>query len=457
MYDLALTEEEERRAEEPAPVVAAVPPRVELMHRLQRGAGNASVARMLARKPHGADAQRRRAAKLGAVPAVAVLAAYLPALIPRLSPEQIAQLQRVIDGAVINPGVSERWSAVAQKDEQHHRKYGVYDEKLGDQEEAIAKEFVPTGPADKRIHLDAAALFTPDLFTPRNDNPDEAAFLTGIRSYLEAKGIWLLVGDGTFPEVWLSLGPEPDGSKTIRAPLGWLTQESLLETQLLGANHFDRVVEGRVATTFQREADHVFDQVESGREEHFVRERLRDDTVFGVVEVSDLVGGVDWPSKSIWDAPFDALMEALDLRNAGEWSRATATLIAASQLAQAAAGRLHTAAEASEAGASVTAKWLTRVKVAAQITETVLMAWTGAVAVAGIGTAGAGGGAAAAGAGAAEIDALAEQTLQRYLARNPELAGELSSKVEAVKTAAGTVDRGVGAGRGVGEGFQRWP
>ena len=87
-----------------------------------------------------------------------------------------------------------------------------------------------TDAGDKRIHLDGKKLFTEDIFKPETDNPDEAAYLDAIRQRLEERGVWLLIGDGVVPEIWLSLGPEPDGSKTIPTPLGLLTQKGLLAT-----------------------------------------------------------------------------------------------------------------------------------------------------------------------------------------------------------------------------------
>ena len=64
-------------------------------------------------------------------------------------------------------------------------------------------------------------------------------------------------------------------------------------------------------------------------------------------------------------------MEAYDLRNAGKWTEATATLVASGRLLKASANRLHTAAEASIEGAETAVKWLRRVKTAAEITELV--------------------------------------------------------------------------------------
>jgi hypothetical protein len=369
-----------------------------------------------------------------------------PALLAHLTREQLEQIQTVVDAAAINPGVRERYREAEQKATKVYGELSVRDEKLGRHADRIYDEFVLTDAGDKRIHLDAKLLFSEDLFKPTTDNPDEAAFLDGIRQWLEERGVWLLIGDGVNPEVWLSLGPEPDGSKTIPTPLGLLTQKGLLATGLLGANFYEKVHMGPVARSFQKEADHIFNEVQSGRHEHFIRERDRDDAFFGVTEISDWLGDADWPSKDIWDPPFAALMEAYDLRNAGKWAEAMGALVASGRLLKAAANLLHTAAEASMEGAETAVKWLRVVRDAAVIVESALLVWTGASAVVG-------GTRMAASATATEIDALAEATLKRYVARNPALAEEVS--VQVVKGPPGTVSRGIPMPRG-GGGFQEF-
>ena len=309
-----------------------------IMSQLRLGAGNAQIGRLIAgtaparaagpvlqRKRRSKGAERKAAAELGAPDAFELVGQRQPALLAHLSREQLDQIQTVVDAAAINPGVRERYGDAERKATKVYGELSVRDEKLGRAADRIYDEFVLTDAGDKRIHLDARKLFTEDIFKPETDNPDEAAYLDAIRQRLEERGVWLLIGDGVSPDIWLSLGPEPDGSKTIPTPLGLLTQKGLLATGVYGAGFYEHVHMGPVARSFQKEADHIFNEVQSGRSEHFMRERDRDDAFFGVTEISDWLGDADWPSKDIWDPAFEALMAAYDLRNAGKWTEATAT------------------------------------------------------------------------------------------------------------------------------------
>jgi hypothetical protein len=350
----------------------------------------------------------------------------------------------VIDASAINPGVRERLAEAEQKATKQYGSLTVRDEKLGRAADRVGEELVPVGANDKRIHLDAKPLLYPELFTPKTDNPDEAAFLDGVRGYLERNGVWLLMGDGLDPEVWLSLGPVADGSKTIPTVLGGLTQDSLLNTQLLGANFYEQVDRGPVSRGFDREANRLFDRIENGRAEHFERGRIRDDAFPGVVEVSDWAGDADFPDIGIWDPPFELLIKARNEWNAGHTVQAFASLVASARIAKTAATVLSTYAEKTEEGARIAVKWLERAKTAGKVAETALLIMSGVGIVAG-------GGRLAAGAVATEIDVLAERELASYAARNPFLRS--AETVEVVESGVrGQTLRGTSYG---GEGWHK--
>jgi hypothetical protein len=410
---------------------------------------SASGGTSVQRKARSTESRRQRAAELGAADARRVLYSQVPLLVQHLTPAQIDQFQRVIDAAAINPGVRERYNEAEAKATTRYGQLTMRDEKLGGAADRIRAELVPLEAKDRRIHLDAEPLFTPELFTPSTDNPDEVAYLRTLREDLRKNGVWLLIGDGIDPRVWLSLGPEADRLKTINAPFGVLTRHGLIDTPLLGANYYEKVDRGPVKRGLEKEADRLFSAIESGRAEHYLRGRIRHDTVVGVAEVSDVLGGADFPDRDIWDGPDECLKAARTHMSAGRTVAAGATLIASAKLTQAASKLLSRYADETTEGAEIAVKWLKRAKTTSEIIETLLMIATGVGVIAGVGRA-------AATATASEVDILAERLLARYIARNPQLAEQVS--VRFVKTrAVGTIDRGSASFQRMSRGFEHWP
>jgi hypothetical protein len=422
-------------------------------------ATNGSIALPVQRRPSVAERKRRtRATALKAADAPSLLQASLPFAAARMSAEQVGQVQKVLDAAVVNPEVKKeadaiyRKSVIAQSGSLVNR-----DPDIVRQSDRKMEEFVPISESDKRIRLDYKALLSPDALTPRTDNADEGGYLERVRNTLIGKGVWLrfapkLVRDPEDPsrhvydqrqfEAWLSLGPNGDA---IPTKTGEITRDALLGTTLLGAGYYENVYQGPIQSALDREIKRLISNIESGVEQHNMLAKIRRDAFPGVAEVSDVLGGADFPSRSIWDQPHKLVLRAMEMNVGGNVSGAQAFLVAAAVVTRHSARLLSEYIDDSSTGVERAVTVLKVAKTAGQIAE-VGLAVTGVVGIA-RGVTGLAGEAAL----ASDIEVAAEQYGKRYIARAGHHADELRA-VQYVRQPAGSVAGGVKPGTSSGAG-----
>lgn len=367
---------------------------------------------------------RQGAKTLKAADARTVLQASLPFVLDHMTGQQVQQMQRALDAAVVNPNVR-----------------------------------------SKPIRLDFEALLTPEALQAKTDNPDEAAYLETVRQTLATRGVWLrfapkLVRDPEDPsrhvidartfEAWLSLGPD---GETIPTESGRLTRDALLGTTLLGAGYYRRVHQGAEQSALDTEIRRLVGQIETGLTEHQRLVKRREDAFVGVAEISDALGGADLPDRSIWDQPRQFVLRAMDLNVGGNIKGSQAFLVTAAILTRNAGQLLADYIAASSAGAQKAVAVLKVVKTAGEVAEFGL-AVTGVVGVVRR-AAGAAGASAATGG---SVDAAAERVVRQYVAENPAIAGDLA-RVRWVPGPKGSVGGGVkpGSSAGAGTGWSKWP
>ncbi|MBE7554425.1 MAG: hypothetical protein HS126_25520 [Anaerolineales bacterium] len=436
-------------------------------------AGNPVVTGLVQRRPSSKELkQRQRAKALQAADARTLLQTSLPFVLERMTGEQVQQMQRVLDAAVINPDVQKeykdlyRQSIVAQSGSLVMR-----DPKKVRRAERAMESFIPVTEADKRIRLDFKALLTTEALQPTTDNPDEAVYLEKVWQTLEARGVWLrfapqLVRDPEEPsrhffdprtfEAWLSLGPNGD---TIPTEAGRLTRKALLGTTEFGAGYYEHVHQGVVQSALEKETRRLLSEIESGVMQHNMLAKIRRDAFFGVTEISDFLGGADFPDRSIWDQPHQLVLKAMDLNIGGNVRGSQAFLVAAAILTRNAGRLLSEYIDDTSSGAERAVAVLKVVKTAGEVAE-VGLAVTGVAGVvrgAGRVVAGEAGAAGATAATGGSVDAAAEQLVRQYVAKNPEIAGELAN-VRWVPGPRGSVAGGVkpGSSSGAGTGWHSW-
>ncbi len=426
-----------------------------------------SLARPVQRKPSAADVGRRtRATKLGAADARTLLGAKLPVALATMTDAQIGQMQRVLDGYVTNPEIQKEAAALDKKSViAESGGYQNVDERVARQASSKRDELVSVSEADRRIRLDHKLLLTKDALSPRSDNPDEVRYLTRVSNTLANRGIYLRfnpkrVRDLEDPsvwtidprqfEAWLSLGPTGDAIPTQD---GKVDREALLKTQLLGAGYYEHVDIGPAQSALRREINRLVSNIDSGIDQHSMLERIRDGAFPGVAQVVDLVGGADFPDTRYFDAAHKLVVRALEMNIGGNLAGSQAFLVCASVLARDGALQLKSYLDATNSGGEMVVKVLKVAKVAGQVAAAGL-AVTGVVALA------EGGIAAATGEGAAafssDLDVAAQQTLDRYAARQGLHADELRV-IQTMKSPPGSVAGGVkpGTSSGAGEGFHK--
>lgn len=436
-----------------------------------RRAGGAAPSRTgslpVQRRPSAADRRRRsRATALKAADARGLLQASLPFALEHMTAEQVGKMQRVLDAAVVNPEVEKeadalyRRSVIAESGSLVNRDPGMVR-----RAERAMKSYVPVSESDKRIRLDFKTLLSSDALTPRTDNPDEGAYLARVRQTLAGKGVWLrfapkLVRDPEDPsrhvidqrtfEIWLSLGPDGD---PIPTKSGELTRDVLIGTTGIGAGYHERVNQGPIQSALDREIRRLIRNIESGMEQHDILARIRRDAFVGVTEISDLLGGADFPDKAIWDQPHKLVVRAMEMNVGGNVSGSQVFLVTAAIVTRNAARLLADYIDDSSSGVERAVKVLKVAKTAGQVAE-VGLAVTGVVGLA-RGAAGLAGAGEAALAG--EVEVAAEQLARRYAARNGIGAEELS-QVRYVRQPPGSVGGGVkpGGSSGAGTGWHKW-
>ncbi|MEO5704034.1 MAG: hypothetical protein ABIZ52_05465 [Candidatus Limnocylindrales bacterium] len=451
--------------------------------RLQGLAGNRAVVQMLAthagasamgatarkpvqRRPTAADRKRRsRAAGLKAADARSLIAASLPFAAGQITADQIAQMQRVLDAAVVNPEVKREAAALDKKAViAESGGYQNLDQSVVRRADRKREEFTAVQDSDKRIRLNAKALLARDALTPTTDNKDEVTYLNRVGNTLTNKGVWLrfepkLVRNPEEPstwmidprqfQVWLSLGPKGD---PIPTQTGELTREALLKTTVLGAGYYENVHQGPAQTALDREIKRLISSLEMGVDQHNMLAKIRREATVGVAEASDFLGGADFPDVKMWDSPHKLVVRAMEMNVGGNLSGSQAFLVVAAVQARNAARLLADYLEDSTTGTERVVTVLKVARTAGQVAEAGL-AVTGIVGLARGGVALAGEG----GALAADIEVGAQQLLTRYTARNGIHADELS-QVRHVRMPAGSKAGGVkpGTSSGAGSGFHKW-
>jgi hypothetical protein len=390
------------------------------------------------------------------------IADFLP-ILPQLTSAQRQKLQRYLDAAVVDPAVRNEASALYQKGTKYYGELVVVDPEMKRRAQRVMGDFIPVSDLDDCVRLNFTQMLDASAFTPTTDDPDEAEYLGVIRKTLEARGVWLRlapkrvrdaqdpsrwVSDPRHFEVWLSLGARGD---TIPTKSGRIDREALLGTRIFGAGYYVHVDRGPVQTALEREVRRLSSEIDDGMEQHVQLARIRRQAATGVVAVSDVLGGADFPSDEIWKGPSQLLLRAMDLKAAGKIYGCRALLVVAALSVRNAAQLLSRFVDNTTSGAERAVKVLKVARTAGKVAEVALIVTgVGAVAV----------GLAKSGAVAvteASVDAIAERTVARYLARNPELASELS-QVRLVPGPKGTILGGVKGGHsaGVGTGFTSW-
>jgi hypothetical protein len=388
-----------------------------------------------------------------------VIQATLPEVLKMLSMPQLQQAQRVMDAAVVNPAVQKEAGEYFRKATKTYGSISVKDPELVRRGEQAMRRFIVVTEADKRIKLDVDKLLDSDALRPRTDNPDEAAYLEKVYATLKSRGVYLRMQKKLVPipdepsrlmvdpaqfEVWLSLGPD---GYTIPTTNGRLTREALLGTTTFGAGYYEAVHRGPIQTEMDKQIRRLLSEIDSGIYLHNLQAKNRRQAFPGVTEVSDLLGGADFPSRSIWDRPHKLVLRAMQLNTGGNVKGAQVFLVVAAYETRDAMNKLDQAIQDSISGAERAVKVLKVLKTAGEVAEVVLLsagflkAIRGGVAV----------------AEGASVDALAEKFVGDYLAKNPAVRQEIGS-VRWVKGPKGSVGGGVkpGTSAGHGTGWDKW-
>jgi hypothetical protein len=409
---------------------------------------------------------RNRAVSLHAAAIGQVLTtAGFVSILNKLTAAQRQKLQRHLDAAVVDPAVRQEADALYRKGTKYYGSLTVVDPEMKRRAQGVMKDFIPIGDLDDCVRLDPKQLLDDDPFKPTTDNPDEAEYLETVRKTLETRGIWLRlaakrVRDSDDPsrwvtdlrqyEVWLSVGARGD---TIPTNAGRIDREALLRTGIFGAGYYAKVDRGPVERELEHEVRRLSSEIDDGMEQHSQLRRIRHQAAPGVAAASDLLGGADFPSDDIWTGPSQLLQRAMVLKASGKIFGCRAMLVVAALSVRNAAQLLSRYVDNTASGAERSVKVLKVARAAGKVAE-VALAVTGVGAVA-ISVARAG--AVTATVTEASVDALAEREVAKYLARNPELAGELN-QVRLVPGPRGTVLSSLKGGHipGAGQGFTTW-
>jgi hypothetical protein len=417
------------------------------------------VARLVERKPDARPtALRKRAQKLGATDARTLLASSVPFVLDRMKDEQIAQVQRVLDAAVVDPDVMReandlrRRAVIAESGG-----YQNLDAAMVRRSEKALESYVPISEGDRRVRLDVKELLSPAALQPTTDNPDEAAYLRQIGAALEDRGVWLhidpklvrvpddpgrwMIDNKTF-NAWVSFGPT---GGAIPMGSGGIDRDALLGNTTVGAGYWTNVHNGPAETALHREMDQLQGQIESGRLWHQMLDDVREGAFPGVAWVSDTLGGADFPSDTDWDLPHKLLVQALELNVKGNIAGARALLVVASMAARNAAHRLSEYIDDTSAGADRAVTALRVVEVTCEVVGTAALA----VEVLSVGAVVEAGGAAVSKAGASDASAKLAEAFAKAEVDNPQWAKELAqvrNETQSVYTGGGKF-RGRASGR----------
>ncbi len=257
-------------------------------------------------------------------------------------------------------------------------------------------------------------------------------------------------------QMWLSVGCDGDA---ILTETGLLNRKAILGAQIFGVGYYDEVHRGPVERALEKETKRLLSEIESGRDQHNMLAKIRREAFPGVAAASDLLGGADFPDRSIWDPPFKFVIKAMDHNVGGNVSVTEGYLIVAAIATRNAAQLLAAYIDDTSEGAERAVTILKVVKVAAEVAEVGLLIASG-VGVIGAGAKVAGTKAVTTTARNQAVDAAAERFIAQRLAKDPGLAAELAQGVRVVPGPKGTVlGRGVKPGQstGHGGGFESWP
>jgi len=377
---------------------------------------------------------RKRAIDLGVVALSDLLtAAGYSSILAQLTAAQRQQLQRYLDAQVVDPAVQDAASAILQRGTKYYGNLVVTDPAAQREAENVMREYIPEQLLVDTTRIDLSKALDPKALTPTTDNPDEAAYLESVRKTLDRQGVWLRLApklvhdpqdpsrwiyDGKHFEVFLSLGPRGDA---IPTKTGRIDREALQSTLDIGANFRARVDEGAVLRELGRQVQLLSNQIQVGMAQHIEMTKIRGDAAIGVVAISDVLGGADFPSLDIWEGLNALVLSAVKLRNAGRTYGAANMLMVAAIGVRNAANLLNTYIDKTTTGAARSVKVLKVARAAGEVAGVVLAIASGAAIVSG------GGATSGAVVGDTAVDEAANKVLAKYLARNPDLEAELNS------------------------------
>src|SRR6266496_1035307 len=369
---------------------------------------------------------RHRAIALKAADAQVLLNSALPFVFRTMTSAQVQAVQKVLDAEVVNPEIYKqandiyRKSVIAQSGDIVNR-----NQQMVERAYRLNATRIPAGEEDKHVRLDFKKLLRADALLPKTDNPDEAVYLSRVRNILSEKGVWLrfdhqsvrvpgdhgswMIDPRTF-QAWLSLGY---GGDPIPTKDGQLTREALLGTTVIGAGYWQNVHQGPVQQALEKEIHRLEQQIEYGVMQHDMLAKIRRDAFPGVTEVSDVLGGADFPARSMWDHPHKLLVKALEMRVGGNVSGCQAYLVFAAIVTRNAARLLAAYIDDSGSGAERAVTVLKVAKTAGEIAEIGLAVTGVAGIVRGTVSVSVGGGAAGA---YATLDAGEKRLVTEYLA-----------------------------------------
>jgi hypothetical protein len=425
---------------------------------------------------------RKRAIALKAADARELIGKSLPMVLKYMTHGQVAQVQRVLDAAVVNPAVQREYKeamrrSIVSEGRDGGNYEGVYqngrlvlrDVNLARRAERINQQQIPVTSADRRVQIDFKKLLDGDAFKPVTDNPDEERYLAKVKAILVKQGVWVrfehkLVRDPEEPsrwmidprtfECWLSVGRDGD---TIPTETGLLTRKAILGAQIFGAGYYDEVHRGPIERALERETNRLLIEIQSGIDQHHMIWKIRHNAAPGVTRISDALGGADFPDRSIWDYPRAMVHRAMELNVDGNVRATQAYLVVAAIATRNSAKLLADYIDDMSEGAERAVKVLKVAKAAGEVAEVGLAVTTG-VGIVRAGARAVGTEVAAKTAKDKAVDAAAERLVGQMVAKDPSLATDLA-KVRWVPGPKGSVGgRGIKPNQssGNGKGFSSW-
>ncbi|TYC61002.1 hypothetical protein FMN50_07110 [Rhodobacterales bacterium] len=322
--------------------------------------------------------KRLKAKGLGA-PEAEELVALVPHLARLLSKAQIAEIQKVLDAAVLNPMYEDAYRKAMRAAVMSRSGGLVLRDRIKERKaRRILDKRLVVHRNDGNIRVDYTRMLTPDSLKPRTNNPDEADYLKKVRDILNAQGIWLrlrqpyeAVGrDPTKWEFWFSLGRHGDPIETTDAIID---REELFGTTLLGAGYYRSVLTGHVQTKLKRMFARFDLQYENGWQHHMNLMRHRHEAGAGVTGTVDLLGGAEFPSFSIWKRAHALRMKAWNANEDGDVVKAQVHLLVAASVVEHNALLLGRYLSRTIGGANTAMTILRVAETAGQIAEGVLL------------------------------------------------------------------------------------